>query len=144
MPVSHDLHEYLKELVQPSLNAYGAKARLARMWGVRQSYINQWLSGRHNPGIDKLPALAEFLGIPLERLFSGVRKPKYIPSAVGVVRPAPLAPERPTEYEAQTVRHQLREVQALLVQLVALTAELLQISTACAVSRGRRRKRPRR
>lgn len=57
-----DIHQQLKDLVRPALKPYGAKAALARKMRVAQSYINQWMDdGRHNPGVDKLPAIADFL-----------------------------------------------------------------------------------
>lgn len=75
MPQYPDLHERLKAFLRPILESRGKRAKLAKMMGAAsQSYINQWIDlGLYNPGIDKLPAIADFLGFSsVEELFAAL------------------------------------------------------------------------
>lgn len=45
---------------------------LSQMVGMNRSYLNELISGKANPSLDKLVKIADALEVPITALFSGV------------------------------------------------------------------------
>jgi transcriptional regulator with XRE-family HTH domain len=59
--------------------AHGRKADFLRQTGFARSTVDRWLDGKHAPGIDDLPKIAEWFGVqPWELIKPEFEKPTVI------------------------------------------------------------------
>lgn len=66
------------------------QAQVAAAFGISRPAVGQWESGETSPGTDRLPALAELLGIDLNAAMQGEFR-ATVDKAAGATTPAPSA-----------------------------------------------------
>jgi transcriptional regulator with XRE-family HTH domain len=78
-PIDTGIMKIGAKIKQARENAGLNQAELARKLGIKPVNISQWESGKTRPDVERLPALAKELGIPVEALLSENIKLESVP-----------------------------------------------------------------